>query len=459
VSASPTQPRPLDAIKAAVLAGEDITPAEEHQLSHQNDAFNAKVTALEADHDERLALQGHLPPARFERVAEGRYRLAAPEAGCTFDLDRLRRDGGALVGELVVRCTLPGALTFDGILSAGDVNLSSVRARVERAKYLNGRARVEDLDFTGLLEELAQRVIAAEREGAPLRLLRDLPRPSPDAALVVDGLPLLAQHPEILFGDGGAAKSYLALYIAGRLDQAGKRVALYDWELSGEDHRDRLERIFGAVMPGVRYSRCSAPLIYEADRIRRDVQQERLDYLIFDSIVFACHDQPEAAATAAAYFQAVRSLGVGSLHLAHTTKAEGGDQKPFGSAFWANGARATWYLKRSDEGDGEDLATIAAFNRKSNLGARRPPIGWTIDFRADRAIFTRTDPAATPDLARGMTLRQRMTQLLKGGAMAPDDLARELEAKAETINRTARRYRDQFTVLPGGNLGLLERCS
>jgi TonB family protein len=54
----------------------------------------------------------------------------------------------------------PYTLTYDGILSAGDVNLSSVRARQDRGKYLSTRARIEEIDFVGFLEELSQRVIA-----------------------------------------------------------------------------------------------------------------------------------------------------------------------------------------------------------------------------------------------------------------------------------------------------------
>ena len=50
-----------------------------------------------------------------------------------------------------------------------------------------------------------------------------------------------------------------------------------------------------------------------------------------------------------------------------------------------------------------------------------------------------------------------MVHLLRRGAMSPDLLASELQADVETIKRTARRYREQFTVIPGGNVGLLEK--
>ena len=105
---------------------------------------------------------------------------------------------------------------------------------------MTGRANTKDLDLVGVLEEFCQRVIETERAGKPAIDLRELQKPGPDDSLSVKGFRLPRRHPTVLFGDGGAAKSYTALWLAGCLVEKGFRVGFFDWELAGEDHRDRL---------------------------------------------------------------------------------------------------------------------------------------------------------------------------------------------------------------------------
>ena len=216
--------------------------------------------------------------------------------------------------------------------------------------------------------------MSAERVGHPAVDLRDIERPSPDDMLDIDGLKLPRRHPSIIFGDGGALKSYFALYVAACLAERGFTVAFFDWELAADEHRDRLERLFGKAMPGILYARCERALIYEIDRLRRIVKDRKVDFAVYDSIAFACSGPPESAEIAGAYFRAVRQIGCGSLHIAHISKAEGSDQKPFGSAFWHNGARSTWFAQCT-ESDGQTL-NVGFFHRKSNLGKLQPPIAF-----------------------------------------------------------------------------------
>lgn len=407
-------------------------------------------------------------PSAFETVDEGRYRLTLPALGIVLEGDYLRRESSQLKCELLVRCDLAGARTRDGVLAVSDLNLSSTRARQMHAKYLAERAKAGDLDWTGILEEFAQRVLAAERDGEPAVLLRDLPRPAPDETLAVDGLQLLARHPVILFGDGGAAKSYLALYVAGSLAQRGHRVGFFDWELAGEDHRDRLERLFGSDMPALHYARCSRPLVYEADRLRRIVRDDRLDYIVLDSVAFACDGPPEAAEVASRYFQALRQLGdVGSLHLAHITKAlEGADRRPFGSTFWHNGARATWNVKLAAGGPEDDEITVGLYNRKANLGPLQSAVGFRFIFLPDETIVRRADLSDVDDLAASMSIPERLHAALKHGARTREQIAAELSDVKDSSLRSAisrAASRGQVVQFPGPNgealIGLPDRRS
>ena len=436
--------------------------AKGRDVSAHLDAGLGLDALVEIDLAERLAkmVSEDSDPreSMFEALHEGAYRMTVPAAGTVLSVDFLRRDGAQLKGELLVRCELAGARAFDGVLAIGDINLSSARTRQIHAKYLEERSQAKDVDWTGILEEFSQRVLAAARSGTPSVLLADVPRPAPDEALEVDSLPLLARHPTIVFGDGGTGKSLLALRIAGTLAQRGKRVAIFDWELAAEDHRERLEALFGdGELPRIHYTRCLRPLFYEADRLRRIVRENDIDFAIFDSIAFACDGPPESAEVAGRYFQALRQLGeIGSLHVAHVTKAgDYADRKPFGSTFWHNGARSTWNLKLSEGTPGDRRIVVGLFNRKANLGAIRPAVGLEIVFGDERTSVQTADlVSAAPDLSACLPLRQRMIASLKGGAMELDDLASELGAEKATIQRTVRRYKTMFRVLDGGLVGL-----
>lgn len=403
-------------------------------------------------------------PRDFRVLGDDRYDLAVPDLGLVLSIDRLRRERGELIGELSVRCELPGARTVNGdSLSIADLNLSSARARLDRAKLLAARASIPNLDWTGFIEDFCQRVLDADRVGQPAVDLRELPRPSgEDESFDVLGLSLPKQHPTILFGDGGTGKSYIALYAAGRIAEAGASVALFDWELGAEDHRDRLERLFWDGMPRILYCRCERPLVYEVDRLRRIVREHEVKYAVYDSVAFAADGPPEAAEVAGRYFRAVRQIGCGSLHVAHVSKAMDADKKPFGSTFWHNGARSTWFAKVDEETTGGDELKVGLFNKKSNLGKLRPAVGLSIRFEEFQTYIRRGDIADSPELARQLTVTQRMLLLLKRRPLTIVQIAEELDADVNTVTQTVNRHLRKeryFVVVDGENtnrrIGLL----
>jgi hypothetical protein len=349
-----------------------------------------------------------------------------------------------------VSCGLLGTRAIDGVLSIGTINLSSVRARHEWARRLAERARTNGIDWGGRLEAVAQYTLAADRLGQPSQSLRSFPRPVADDEYDTHGFRLPASHPAILFGDGGTLKSYIALYLAGELCSRGTRVGFFDLEPDGSAHRDRLERLFGADMPDIRYVRLDRPLIYEVDRLRRIVRDDEIVYGIFDSVGFGTDGPPEAAESANGYFRAALQLGTGGLHIAHITKGENADQKPFGSVFWHNGARSTWFAKlAATSPDGQTL-TIGLFNRKANLGPVRPAVGLEVNFTDVRTTIRRVNIADVDELVASLPLWQRMKHALSSGPLSPETMADQLDAKEDSIRKAAKRLDGKlFTSVRG----------
>jgi hypothetical protein len=402
--------------------------------------------------DNLVALDRDSEPS-FHRHGEG-YRMLVPASGVTLEIDYLRRDGSQLKGELLARAEIAGARTVDGVLDVSDLNLSSARARAAHAKHLAARANAKGLDFETMLADFALRVLSAERAGDPAVWLHEIDPPGPAAELEVLGWPLLAKHPVCAFGDGGSCKSYLALYVAGVLAQRGIRVGVADWELAGEDHRDRLDRLFGEDLPQIAYIRCARPLTAEVDRIRRIRRELALDYLVLDSVAFACDGPAETQEVAARFFQALRSLGeLGTLLIAHITKSlEGADRRPFGSTFWHNGARATWNVKPADGVPDDTRAVLALHNRKANLGRLRHSIGIEFRFEQARTHVRRIDLGDEPDLAAGLPTPERLRLALRRGPLSRKQVECELEdVAADTLRKAISREKKAGRVLEFGD--------
>jgi hypothetical protein len=222
-------------------------------------------------------------------------------------------------------------------------------------------------------------------------------------------------------------------------------VGYLDWEMDGPEHRDRLLRLAGEPLPGVLYVPCSRPLADDVDRLRRIVDRHELVYLIVDSVALACDGPPEAAEVAVRFFGALRELGLGSLLVAHVNRA-GDTDRPFGSAFWHNGARSTWYAKLEAELGG--AMTVGLFHKKANIGPRSAPLGFRVEW-GDRITLERTDLRDIPDLATHIPLAYRLADALRTGARTVAALAAETGADVETVRRTLNRRKDRFRSMTG----------
>lgn len=380
------------------------------------------------------------------------YRFDIPDIQVTFDVARVRLKFDEVWGLLTVRAQFAGAkVVIDNVLSMGDFSFSNVRSRHDRSREIAERSCETSIDWRGLVEELSIKVLNHEERGDPEIALADVPRPAteynPD--IIAAGMPLLRHHPVIWFGDGGAAKSLLALYAAADLAENGWRVLYCDWELTAEEHAHRVRKLVGDpshLRQTLFYRRCNRPFVDDILPIRDIIAKRSIQFLICDSLSFGAKAPIESSESALGYQQALRECGdIGSLHIAHMNRSEQGDQRPFGSTYWHNMARATWFLKRGEESPYPNEITVGCYNRKANLAALREPFGVRVAFSAERIEVGAGVLGEDEGLIKGLSLKQKIEIALKTGPMSELLLAEECGAKLDTITRTVRRHKQVFS--------------
>ena len=393
----------------------------------------------------------------FRDVGEQQYVLELKPAGITFAVTRLRRAHQETVGELTVTVNgnFPDAKSVGGILSRGNFNFSSIQTRSTLSKLLAERSSVKDLDWHGFLDEFAFKVLDAERKGAPAVVLADEPDSDESAdTWDINGLPILQDLPMVLFGAGGSGKSYYAMYLAGSLGNLGVPVLYADWEFSRRDHRRRFGRLFQPMPKNVHYITCDKPIQEEAERILGMIRQLRIQYLVADSMVFAVAGRAEDSEAAGIYFRTIRQFKVGSLNIAHTTKADDeSEKKIFGSVFFTNGARSVWFIQKADENPRGELQ-FGLFHRKSNVGELLKPKGYKLVFQSGRTLIERVKVDDVDELAAKLPLLDRMKRVLKRGAISVKGLADATDATPSVIRKMVSRYGSVF-VRTGDKIGLL----
>ena len=348
--------------------------------------------------------------------------------------------------------------------AVGTFNVSSPTARYTRAKDLQRSANAPELDFNGYLEELCQRVLAAERAGQPAILLNQVTPLSADtqSTVTIHGIPIYRRHPIILFADGGTGKTTIAVSIAGELERRGVSVLYLDWELDQYEHRNMLGRLFGDDLPDVKYRRCERPLALEVDGIAQQVRECGIDYVMSDSIAFACDGPPESAEVAQRYFRALASAARRlPEHRAHhevrRRRSEAVRQRVLSQRGQGDVVRRTGAINRRER---DHRRAVQPEEQSRALVAADGPVSV---LRLQRTTIEPTNLADNDQLAAKVPLLQRMKGALRRGPKTLADLAEQLDhPNVDTLDRYVRRHSLVFTRLtntPDGihRIALVER--
>jgi AAA domain len=335
-----------------------------------------------------------------------------------------RREG--FHAQVVVRANV-------GKLSWGRLKLDSDRERASLARSLS--ATIPDFPWMNALTQIAEMTFTMFREGEPTVRLTDVPAPREPSYLADPLLPL--NETTILYGDGDAGKSTVALWIAlcvalGRggigfdLPRSGP-VLYVDWETNAETHARRLRRLAeGMGVTGsldVHYRRVVRPVGEEIRNLQHEVHRLGAVLVVVDSLGFCTGggygESINDSSVATAAMNALRSLNVTRLalhHISHAAAGNGnGSSAPTGSRYFRNAARCLWEIQRSPLSP--DLANIGLYNRKMNDdGKREQPIAWQMDYgesRGDPITLTATTLTDDPDLLHKLSIGEQIAIYLK----------------------------------------------
>ena len=379
-------------------------------------------------------------------------------ARATFEFSRVHEHADTLSAEVAVVSTTAGELSW------ARLNLASTQSRSGLVRVLEEREPTED--WRGLVERSCRLVAQHIRVGDPAKIL--LPEAPTEVRWAVPGW-MPAQDISVLYGDGGAGKSFVALALAlsGLLDrpitptwrmQPLTRVLYLDWEANHREQQVRLWRLTqglgSAPQDGtILHRTMRRPLRDEITAVRLEVARAGVDLVIADSLAPASGPEPEHADAALSALMALRSLAVTVLCIAHVSKVQADSKapaRPYGSVHINNLARSTFEL-RGMEGESADETLVSFFHRKSNNGPKQPPIAFRFRFEPDQSIrVTRGEPDVS-----GASLPYQVLTALRTGKASADELAEHLDANVRTIKSVLTRLDKQgkVTKLPSVSSG------
>ena len=194
------------------------------------------------------------------------------------------------------------------------------------------------------------------------------------------------------------------------------------------------------------------PLSDQIDSIKRKIEKEGIGLIVVDSVAEACGGEPERADVALKFFRALKRLGLPSILIAHVTKSMDA-KKPFGSGFWHNEARRTWYVNRVQEEETDEI-DLGLYCRKVNDGRFPAPLSLHVSFEGEQGPVTISLQAmdAVPELLEGTSNKNRVWAAL-WQPMTIKEIATESGLATDAVWTVLRREKtifEQFGTVKDG---------
>jgi hypothetical protein len=297
--------------------------------------------------------------------------------------------------------------------------------------------------------------------------LAEVERPGPRRYLCQDLV--LAAYVTLLHGDGGVAKSLLALALAvavagdsrewlGRRVENG-RVLYLDFELDAEEQARRVHQLCdgsGLEMPpkDLLYMSAVGHTTGEAfEAARKACMEHAVELLIVDSYGVALHGDAEHARDVIGfhqeYLEPLRALGIAVFVIDHQSRLQAGQsyqhKGAFGSVYKGNLARSVIQIEATERAEG--TLTVRLRQKKHNFGPLAEPFNVKLTF-SEETVTLENIVLKAAELAEEATLTapERVKLALEDGPAYPWEIAETTGVQLKTVKNVLTGLRRQGVV-------------
>jgi hypothetical protein len=286
---------------------------------------------------------------------------------------------------------------------------------------------------------------------------------------------VLAAYVTLLYGDGGVAKSLLALALAvavagdseewlGR-EVEGCPVLYVDFELDAEEQARRVHQLcrgrgLDAPPEGLLYMSALGYPAGEAFTAALDACKEHgVGLMVVDSLGPALQGDAEAARDVIGFYQKsvepFRVESIAILIIDHQSRLQQGQsyqsKSAFGSVFKTNLARSVIQAQATERGEG--TLTVRLRHKKHNFGPLAEPFGVKLSF-SEQAVGLEAVELDASELAEEATLNatDRVKLALESGPAYPWEVAEQTGLAVKTVKNALTGLRKQGVVEPTGEI-------
>lgn len=278
-------------------------------------------------------------------------------------------------------------------------------------------------DWKATINEAMEMILEAHYAGAPpVNLYADGASDEDDVWRIPA---LLSEDINLVYGQSGSGKSYLAL-ILGQAIHHGVPVCglgtiqgnvLYvDYETTKAKMRRRFHRVdtgLGVAGTPMLYMAATVPLVQMVEALQEYIVGHKIQFLVIDSLARASGGSITDEEGVGMMFEAIRQLELPCLIVHHTNR---GDDY-YGSTYIRANARNIWRL-RSAPSEGQGKLSIQLQQEKENDGPAMGSLGFVLEFEGDpfdpEAVrLSPQDASLIPELRKHTRLWQQIEAYLK----------------------------------------------